>query len=257
MSRQNVRDGRIKIWQLLAIFAIGAVLVMLLLPAQQGTYTSRIPPCKNNLKQLGVALHNYHDDNSFFPIPATSRKDGTAMHSWRVALLPYLGVDRKFNSNEPWNSPANKAFAAPTPGIYRWPGSQSLPLITDYVAIVGPETAWHWHRDKGGRIRDITDGTANTLMITEMYDSGIEWTEPRDVQAKDIERSIYRRRSGLAFSSSHVWGRKLWYGDYRVPFVHVLAADGSVHSLKPGIDPSVLSALMTARGGEEVSRQDW
>ena len=86
--------------ELLVVIAIIAVLIALLLPAvQQAREAARRAQCKNNLKQLGLALHNYHDTHSQFPpgaiysgegsAPADGRDDGWGA-TWAVMILPYI-----------------------------------------------------------------------------------------------------------------------------------------------------------------------
>jgi len=95
--------------ELLVVIAIIAVLIALLLPAvQQAREAARRAQCKNNLKQLGIALHNYHDVHSVFPPYVTYDQgkdcpggpDGwtnTGGYSWRVMLLPFIDQAAAFN----------------------------------------------------------------------------------------------------------------------------------------------------------------
>ena len=82
--------------ELLVVIAIIAILIALLLPAvQQAREAARRSSCKNNLKQLGIALHNYHDVYSMFPIGAQA--GGATSPNWRVGLLPYLEQAPAYN----------------------------------------------------------------------------------------------------------------------------------------------------------------
>ena len=104
--------------------AASGVLVALLLPAvQSAREAARRAQCVNNLKQIGLAMHNYHDANGHFP-RAVVGKDGKRLLSWRVAILPYIeqqGLYNKFKLDEPWDSPHNKALINEMPTTLRLP----------------------------------------------------------------------------------------------------------------------------------------
>jgi len=75
----------------------------------------------NNLKQMGLAMHNYMDVNKSFPAHAVYSKDGKPLLSWRVMILPYIEQDalyRQFKLDEPWDSDHNKKLMAQMPKIY-------------------------------------------------------------------------------------------------------------------------------------------
>ena len=97
MSPRFSRNQGFTLIELLVVIAIIGLLVALLLPAvQQSREAARRSTCKNNLKQLGLALHNYHDVYGRFPIGAAGTQRGTGL-SWMVGLLPHIDQASLFN----------------------------------------------------------------------------------------------------------------------------------------------------------------
>src|SRR5215216_7139987 len=90
--------------ELLVVIAIIAVLIALLLPAVQAAReAARRVQCVNNLKQIGLGILNFHDQEGHYPPPAITGQDGRPLLSWRVALLPYIGEEalyREFHLGE-------------------------------------------------------------------------------------------------------------------------------------------------------------
>ncbi len=85
--------------ELLVVIAIIAVLIALLLPAvQQAREAARRTQCKNNLKQIGVALHNYHDTYNMFPPGNVASIFGGWGPSWWIFMLPYIDQAPAYNS---------------------------------------------------------------------------------------------------------------------------------------------------------------
>ena len=109
--------------ELLVVIAIIAVLIALLLPAvQQAREAARRSQCLNNLKQLGLALHNYHDTFNAFPARANYDESGNSLLSWRVHLLPYLEQNElyeQFHLDEPWDSEHNLTLVQMMPEVYQ------------------------------------------------------------------------------------------------------------------------------------------
>ncbi len=84
----------------------------------------------NDLKQIGLAMHNYHDVNKHFPAPVIMGPDGKTPHSWRVAILPYLDQQelyKQYNLNEPWDSPHNKKLLKKSPPSIGTPWTSRIP----------------------------------------------------------------------------------------------------------------------------------
>ena len=130
---------------------------------------------KNNLKQFGLAMHNFHDIYGSFPPTASYDDNGKKLLSWRVFLLPYLvggKLYQEFYLDEPWDSEHNRKLIPKMPAIYHNPfsgfGGKGK---TSYLAPVGKEGKQFltvFSGKAGVPIREVLDGTSNTIMIIEV-----------------------------------------------------------------------------------------
>jgi prepilin-type processing-associated H-X9-DG protein len=230
------------IWILVAL-VLGVFLFLLLPVSSVGREAPLRITCVNNLRQIGLALHNYHDEHGCFPPAYTADERGQRLHSWRTLLLPYLeheGLYDQLRLDEPWDSPHNRATIEEwdAPSVFRCPSAHDDPPATCYVMIVGPET---FSSGPSGRsIKDITDGTSNTITVVETEGSGIHWAEPRDLDSRTLNfQSDEPAEYGIRSNHPQV--------------VNAAFADGSVHSIDKEIDPQLFKALLTVAGGEDVS----
>lgn len=215
--------------ELLVVIAIIAILISLLLPAvQQAREAARRTQCKNNLKQIGLALHNYHDTHSVFPPGALAiRVDGVAVApsdaepgrttvsgswAWSVFILPFLeqaNVYQSLNPNGNNFPTAPNQFTRTILPVYQCPTEASPPLHfatamggdgsgdghakSSYPAVAGSganadyanKTASNtkgimWYNSRSS-MRDITDGTSNTMVVAERFWDGGDSEKRRGV----------------------------------------------------------------------------
>ena len=198
--------------------------------------------CEANLTRLGLAFHEYEQAHGHFPAPALVRSDGTPLLSWRVALLPHLGYQSlyaRFHLDEPWDSPHNRSLIAEMPPELACPASNARrDGMTRYLVVVGPGIDTYsvntsFNASRGAEIREMTDGTSNTVLAIES-EALVPWTKPEDLHwapGGPLPRMI----------SPHADG------------THVLLADGSARFLKQTFPSQFLLALLTINGGEVFS----
>ncbi|WP_437204023.1 DUF1559 domain-containing protein [Planctomicrobium sp. SH664] len=312
--------------ELLVVIAIIAVLIALLLPAvQQAREAARRSQCKNNLKQYGLAHHNYHDVHGMFVIGAarntsTSSAKGTQDGNWQILILPFIEQTALFNAIDfdsgniiasqviggqplasykiPMHrcpsdvSPDGKidspAPAGSTPNIFVAYASYSGNMGSQYVPDNGACNTFAAYALKplangrtlkneelsgifgqsaaSVRIRDVTDGTSNTLLMgetTTMCGDGFDGQH----------MSWYRFQSnGNAIStifppnhlgtcpgigaclsgSSGQYQMRHGYRSFHPGGVHVLLADGSVRFLSQNIDHWMFQNLGDRADGKTV-----
>jgi prepilin-type processing-associated H-X9-DG protein len=212
-------------------------------PVRQVREAALRSQCVNNLKQIALAMHNYHQAHDAFPAAYLAAKDGKPLLSWRVLILPFVeqkSLFDQFHLNEPWDSAHNKTLIARMPRIYACPvGSKALAAEgkTTYLTPRGPATLFPGA--EGIKLKDVTDGTSNTIMAVDASDDmAVIWTKP-----DDWEVAPNFQLQGLF--GHHPRGTNFGF------------ADGSVHFLKETIMPKVLQALITRDGGEVISSDDY
>jgi hypothetical protein len=220
--------------------------VALLLPAVQAAReAARRAESANNLKRIGLAMHNFHDAHRHFPAAYNADKQGKPLLSWRVHLLPFLEqapLYNQFHLDEPWDSEHNRKLIAQMPAVYRSPNSREEAGKTNYVGIRGEDMVFVAPKGKGPQgtrwagtsMRDILDGTSNTILVVEASDAeAVIWTKPEDFEPD--EQNPLRGLVGL-----------------RPNGFQALFCDGSVRFIAESVDRDVLRALFTRADGQAV-----
>lgn len=220
------------------LIAAGFILLLLaavILPAVlQAREAARRSQSLNNLKQLGIAMHNYHETFELFPPGGTFAADGTPHHSWTLAILPYMVASPFYNQidmNRPWNDPVNRRLFQ---GAQRYAAVNLLdPSVTEERTAPGGY-AVHYApnqrlllRNSSVRLRDIPD-RAQTLLLADAYGGFAAFGDP--VQWRDA--SLPLRESIRGFG--HV---------ARPDVTAVLYVDGRAAFVPNAFDPAVQSRL--------------
>jgi hypothetical protein len=243
VPKRNIFSVAVRLNKMAVARLLGAETLLETPEASQAAAAVEVEQTVIKLRQLGFAWHSYHDVHREFPTAeprdnspgSAAKKSGL---SWRVHLLSYLGqasLQNQFHMNEPWDSPHNKSLIAKMPDAYR-PTDAKLAAQgkTRIVAPVGEKLITTKNREPV-RIRDIKDGTSNTIMLVEADDQhAVVWTKP-----DDLEVDLGKPLSGLLI---HPPGGFL-----------ILTADGGVRFLRAGIKPTTLAALFTRAGEETVT----
>ncbi len=189
----------------------------------------------NNLKQIALAMHVYHNTHGCFPPQASDGPDGKKLLSWRVHLLPFLDQEalyRQFHLNEPWDSAHNRALIAKQPRVYVPPHLAAKDLTT-YLVPVGDKTVFAGR--EGTPLSQITDGTSHTILVVEAAPSAaVIWTKPDDLVV-----DMHTPLKGLA----------------GLPAKGFLAAfcDGCVRFVSDSVEPETLRRLLQMNDGQPVT----
>jgi prepilin-type N-terminal cleavage/methylation domain-containing protein len=342
---QSRRARGFTLIELLVVIAIIAILIALLLPAvQQAREAARRTQCKNNLKQLGLAFHNYHDTYNRFPTPATlgltvmSGLRMTSGVSWQTALLPYLDqgpVYNQYDTNRSLFDPANANAVRTILAVFICPSTPRSGATVQYTIPAGttlgagfPPTGQAWTMDggpcdygtldgvrsgffnissagqnfggaregwgtwtlrvhdnpasstggKGGSIRDITDGTSNTILVGEQASRNALYRRRTLIPTTDSEARVQALTGSGAWADTFqgdTWiDGRLYDGtttgsggpcavncsnartaglySWHEGGAQVALCDGTVRFISQNIAGWTLSSLITARGNEVV-----
>ncbi len=195
---------------------------------------------KNNLRQLGLALHNYHDTHRVLPPSGVFDFEvNKSRQSWMTALLPFIDsnphtwqLHEAGEENKPWNHPdLHKIFSLELPPFMN--PAINHPYVDGYGAAHYSGNSHLFFRNSSVRFKDITDGSANTIMGGEISAGFMAWANPENV--RDPANGINKGANsfGSPFSSEGKAGAQMLFADGRVKFI------------SEDIDPDILKKMST------------
>jgi prepilin-type N-terminal cleavage/methylation domain-containing protein len=275
--------------ELLVVIAIIAILLGLLVPAVQKVRDSAArTQCQNNLKQIGLALHSYHDTYKRFPAPRGNHTPTplfTEFRGWMCDLLPYLEqrslASRMYTT--PWYTGFFATYNTPV-HLYLCPSDPrdlaSVPsgngALTSYLCVTGSDNDVNLQingptngifniSSRGIRITDIRDGTSNTLMVGERPPTANlqeGWWGASDYDTLLSTRQLYGDLFGAGgcvlpglFSPGDLNGPCNGHGNHFWSFhdggANWVLGDGSVRFLPYAASPMTIP-LASRNGGEIV-----
>ncbi|MAT73019.1 MAG: prepilin-type cleavage/methylation domain-containing protein [Planctomycetaceae bacterium] len=263
--------------ELLVTISVIGVLVALLLPAVQAARESaRRSQCANRLRQIGVALHGHHAAHAALPVGCQEKRiprktpEGRQL-AWSAALLPYLEQDvvaQRVDFSQAYDAPANHAAAGAVISVYLCPSvtrradGREGPLVAtpvlgdatarfaagaiDFGGIYGadgvsPSANGVMVYDRAIALREVTDGTSQTLAVGEDSGRGAAWDGQwiNGENVFDVNGQINRYQHNELWSDHPGGATTLW-------------CDGAVHFLHDEMDSSVLAAACTRSGDETI-----
>jgi len=259
ISQGNSSRAGFTLIELLVVIAVVGILIGLLLPAVQAARgAARRISCANNLHEIGVGLHHFHEAHRKFPpggieLRTFHDREGRQI-AWSAFLLPYIEqgpLHDRIDFRKDFDSPENADAAAEVVETYLCPSVARRERLVegrgpcDYGGIHGERITSPNAPPKGMmlydhsvRIQDVQDGTARTLMVSE----DAEWRDGQWINARNLFDQAYPINRAPPFEND-IGSKHPGNG---------LMADGSARFLDEQMELEVLAALCTRAGGEPV-----
>jgi prepilin-type processing-associated H-X9-DG protein len=196
-----------------------------------------------NLKQIGLGLANYESERGSYPPGTSLDAEGRLLHGWQARILPYVEQTELYNQinfSIPWDDPRNEAAFRTRLPVFLNPGFRDGPGTTGPAPSHYSGNAWLLGGDSARKLKDISDGTSNTIMAGEVGAEFKPWGHPANW--RDPAKGLNQSPEG--FGGPFPGG-----ADF-------LFADGSVRFLRNGIKPKFFRALATPAGGEALRPED-
>ena len=237
------------------------LLVILLLPSVPAAReAARRMQCSNNLKQIAIAFHNYHDEHGHLPPAYSVDEEGKPLHSWRVLMLSYLfdgfhpipeyqKLYEQIRLDEPWDSEHNRQFHTQVPLIFRCPsapddgrckscglGYGPVEGGANYSVVYGAETPFTGSEPKS--FEDMKDITSNTIFVVERR-ARVNWMDPsREIPFETACKGINVDAMGIS--------------SYHEGVVLAAFGDGRVQTISSRVDNEMLRALLSVENTDTL-----
>lgn len=226
----------------LAVLAIGLLAVFLMPSISKARAAAQRTQSMNNLKQIGLAMHNYHATYNTLPPGGIYTAEDTPYNSWMTSILPFMEQAALWNtidSHQPWTAPKNQgAFTNLIPAFLQ-PGAPPESLM------VGPLAAAHYSgnsqvlgKNQSVRFRDVLDGTSNTILGGEISGGIMAWGDPAN--RRDPAAGIGSGPDQFGSMNKDSGG------------ANMLMMDGAVRFISNSVNPDVLKNLADPAGGVPV-----
>jgi hypothetical protein len=264
----------------IVLVILGVLLALLVAAVPKVRIAAAKASCTNNLKQHGLAAHNYHDVHKHFPPGTLPNPDlpPEQRFSFLLVILPFTEstpIYAKLAKSEPWDSPSNVGVMAHySSRLYQCPAwvrangydakliASGHTAVTHYVGVAGlgadaatrPAEAAGigvFGYDRAAKKEDVKDGTQNTVMLIETVRDLGPWIRggPTTVRVVEVD-DVPLAGADRPFGGTHP--RSTWLFQKRPDGFQVLLADGAVRYTTNIISTEVMGALATISGGEEV-----
>lgn len=228
----QIRSGFSKV-EVAVVLLCGVLLAALLLPnIEMARDAARRTQSKNNLKQIGLAFHNYHDVYSGFPVGANVDENDRALQGWNTQIIPFMESTPLYAMIEhelPWDHPLNVGLMRCKQPSLLLPGASETMTKDGFGVTHYPGNPNVFHRNESVSLDDMTGGVSNNWLAGEAVANAQPWAYP-----------FNWRELSLPFNDKTSYGNPIGDG------VQIVLADGSVRFLVNDVSPEVVASLAGA-----------